>query len=81
MPTRRPTPRDFSFDLTCKAAQRNYLVLMHKHKGSLVASLESQRDSTVGYSSEFRDEATLSHLFSRRPNWNRMTQILRNGFE
>ena len=28
---------------------------------------------------EFRDKATLSHLFARHPNRNRMTQILRNG--
>jgi hypothetical protein len=76
-----PTPPDFSFDLTCEAAQRNYLVLMHMHKGSLATLLESQRYSTVGYGSEFCDEATLSHLFSRHPNWNRMTQILRNGSE
>ncbi len=52
---------------------------MHKHKGSLAASLESQRDSTVGYGSEFRDKATLYHLFACHPNWNQMTPILRNG--
>jgi hypothetical protein len=55
------------------------MVLMHKYNGSLAASLESQRDSTVGYGSEFRDEATLSHLFARHPNWNRMIEILRHG--
>ena len=57
------------------------MLLMHKHKGSLAASLESQRDSTVGYGSEFRNEATLYHLFACHPNWNRMTPILRNGSE
>ena len=57
------------------------MLLMHKPKGSLAASLESQRDSTVGYGSEVRNEATLYHLFARHPNWNRMTPILRNGSE
>ena len=79
MPPRQPTPPEFSFDLSLEAAERNYMVLMHKYNGSLAASLESQRDSTVGYGSEFRDEATLSHLFARHPNWNRMIEILRHG--
>ena len=53
MPPRQPTPPEFSFDLSLEAAERNYMVLMHKYNGSLAASLESQRDSTVGYGSEF----------------------------
>ena len=57
------------------------MVLMHKYKGSLMASLESQRDMFVGYSLEFYNEATLSHLFACHPSWNWMTQILRNGSE
>jgi len=81
IPPRWPTPPVFTFNLTHKAAERNYMLLMHKHKGSLVASLESQRDSTVGYGSVFRDKATLYHLFAHHPNWNRMTPILRNGSE
>ena len=81
MPPRKPTPSEFSFELTNEAAKRNYMVLMHKCKGSLAASLESQQDSTAGYRSEFRNKATLSHLFARHPNWNWMTQILQNGSE
>ena len=53
MPPRQPTPPEFSFDLSLEAAERNYMVLMHKYNGSLAASLESQRESTVGYGSEF----------------------------
>jgi hypothetical protein len=79
IPPQQPTPPEFTFEVTCEAAERNYMLLMHKHKGSLAASLESQRDSTVGYGSEFRDEATLYHLFARHPTWNWMTPILRNG--
>ena len=76
IPPRRPAPSEFTFELTCEAVKQNYMLLMHKHKGSLAASLESQRDLTVGYGLEFRDEATLYHLFKRHPNWNWMTQIL-----
>ena len=81
MPPQKPTPPEFSFKLTNKAAKQNYMVLMHKYKGSLAASLESQRDLMAGCGLEFRDKAALSHLFARHPNWNRMTQILRNGSE
>jgi hypothetical protein len=79
MPPRKPTSPEFSFKLKNKAAKQNYMVLMHKYKGSLAASLESQQNLTAGYGSEFRNEATLSHLFACHPNWNRMTQILQNG--
>jgi hypothetical protein len=80
---RQPTPPKFSFELTNEAAKKNFLVLMHnKYRGNFAASLESQRDSMVGYGSEFRDkDTTLSHLISCHPNWNQMTQILQNGSE
>ena len=81
MPPQKPTPPKFSFKPTSKAAKWKYMVLMHKYKGSLTASLESQQDTTVGYGFEFHYKATLSHLFARHPNWNRMTQILQNGSE
>ena len=70
IPPQQPTPPEFSFELMNKAAEKNYLVLMHKYRGSLVSLLESQRDLTVGYGSEFRNKDTLSHLFACHPNWN-----------
>ena len=80
MPPRWPASPYFTFDLTCEATKRNYMVLKKKHNGgSLAAALDSQQDSTVGYGSEFCDEATLSPLFTRHPNWYPMTQILQHG--
>ena len=55
MPPRRPTQPEFTFDLTPKAAAKNYLVLMKKYNGNLGAFLKVQRNSIVGYGSEFRD--------------------------
>jgi hypothetical protein len=78
-PPQKPTSPKFSFELRNKAAKQNYMVLMHKYKGNLVASLESQQNSPAGYGLEFCDKATLSHLFTHHPNSNRMTQILQNG--
>jgi hypothetical protein len=79
IPLQQPTPPEFSLELTNKAAKKNYLILMHKYRGNITALLESQRDLTAGYGLEFFDENTLSHLFARHPNWNRMAQILQNG--
>jgi hypothetical protein len=56
-------------------------MLRRKYKGSLAASLEAQRNSTVGYGSEFRDANTLTKIFGQLPNWLGMSQILTNGSE
>ncbi len=69
------------FDLTSEAAKKNYLTLMRKYKGSLTASLEAQRNSTVGYGLEFQDVDTLARIFGQHPNWLQMSQILTNGSE
>jgi hypothetical protein len=47
IPPRQPTHAKFSFELTNEAAEKNYLVLMHKYRGNLVALLESQPNSTM----------------------------------
>ena len=59
MPPRCPTQPEFTFNLTPKAAAKNYLVLIKKYNDDLGASLEVQRNSIVGYGSEFRDVDTL----------------------
>ena len=81
MPPRRPTQPEFTFDLTPEAAAKNYLVLMKKYIGDLGALLEVQRNSIVGYGSEFRDVDTLRKIFGWHPNWTRLSKILENGSE
>ncbi len=81
MPPRHPTQPEFTFDLTPEAAAKNYLVLMKKYIGDLGALLEVQRNSIVGYGSEFRDVDTLRKIFGWHPNWTRMSKILENGSE
>jgi hypothetical protein len=53
IPPHHPTPLKITFDLTSKAAKKNYLTLMRKYKGSLAASLEAQHNLTTGYGLEF----------------------------
>jgi len=76
---RCPSPPEFVFEMTPEAAEKNYLLLMKKYKGSLALALENHRESTMGYGSEFRHLSTLSRIFKRHPNWDRMTTILTNG--
>jgi hypothetical protein len=59
IPPRRPTQPEFTFDLPPETAAKNYLVLIKKYNDDLGASLEVQRNSIVGYGSEFRDVDTL----------------------
>ena len=43
--------------------------------------MEVQRNSVVGYGSEFRDVDTFQKIFGRHPNWTRMSKILEDGSE
>ncbi len=54
---------------------------MQKYGGRLADALAAQKDSTVGYGSEFRAVTTLSNILQRHPNWTRMSQILTHGSE
>jgi hypothetical protein len=80
-PPRQPSRPEFSFKLSEKAAEKNFLLLMRKYGGSLAVALAAQKDSTVGYGSEFRAVTTLSNIFQRHPNWTRMSRILTHGSE
>jgi hypothetical protein len=81
IPPRQPSQPKFSFELTDKAAEKNFLILMRKYGGRLSELLEAQQDLMVGYRLEFRDVNTLSNIFQRHLNWMRMSQILTNGLE
>jgi hypothetical protein len=81
MPPCRPTQPDFTFNLKTKAAVKNHLVLMKKYNDNRRVLLEAQRNSIVGYGSEFRDIDTLQKIFGRHPNWTWMSKILESGSE
>ena len=81
IPPRQSSRPEFSFELLEEAAEKNFLILMQKYGGRLNDALAAQKDSTVGYGSEFRVVATLSYIFQRHPNWTRMSRILTHGSE
>ena len=74
----QPSKPLFKFELTMKAALRNYLVLL-KHGLSLESALESQKDSPLGFGSKFRPVKTLEPLLAKHPNWPCLKQILISG--
>lgn len=75
-----PAPKKpkFQFELTKEAAAKNLCVLS-KYKLDLSAALEAQRDSPLGYGSEFRTVNVLSNIYGMHPVWPRMQSILLNG--
>jgi hypothetical protein len=77
------TKPEFSFELTSKAAHKNYLVPKNKYNLDLKAALDGNSSSPLGYGSEFKDPKTLEPLFNFHPFWHfwpRLKSILENGF-
>ena len=75
---KQPAKPAFKFDFSLEAAHWNYLYLL-KHKLSLESALEAQKDSPLGYGSEFRPIETLEPLLEKHPFWPRLKQILTSG--
>ena len=70
-------PSLFSFELSPEAAQRNYCVL--RKFGSLEQAIEQQKDSPVGYGSEFRHPTELEPILHLHPNWPHFRRLLKEG--
>jgi hypothetical protein len=73
-----PEKPEFTFELTGRAAKKNYMVL-GKYDFDLSKALEAQRNTPLGYGSEFRDPEILEQLLGKHPNWTRMKKILTEG--
>jgi hypothetical protein len=69
---------EFKFELTTKAAFKNYLIL-GKYNFDLGAAIEAQKSSPLGYGSEFRKPEVLRPLFGMHPFWPQLEDILTNG--
>ena len=78
MPCIEPTRPDFHVDMSTKAAHKNFYILC-KHDFDLASAIKSQKDSPVGYGSEFRPVSTLDQVFHGHPNWQWMLSIIQDG--
>jgi hypothetical protein len=78
-PCQPPTKPIFEFDLSIKAASKNYILLKHTFGGDLQRALDAQPNSPLQYGSEFRQIETLKSIFENHPSWNRMRSVLTFG--
>ena len=73
-----PVEPEFKFSMTEEAAQHNFCVLS-KYEKNLGRALEAQKQSPLGYGSEFRATSSLQLVFGCHPNWQRMKTVLEVG--
>jgi hypothetical protein len=74
----QPNQSPFLFELTSKAAHKNFCVLK-KFNFSLKATIKSAENSPISYGSEFRAPSILSRLLSLHPRWQFFKNLLDNG--
>ena len=76
-----PTPKEqlFKFKINKETAEHNWKIL--KKFPNLGIALENQKDSALGYGSEFWSSSSLEKIFKFHPLWNKFKDILDNGVE
>ena len=79
LPCPNPSKPQFKFDLSVKAAEKNYILLIRKFGGDLHRALHAQKNLPLSYGSEFKPVSALEPIFSRHPNWPIMKIILLDG--
>jgi len=77
-PCATPESPEFSFEMSEESAAKNFLVLA-KYGMDLGKALDAQKNSPLGYGSEFRPPELLEHVFGYHPVWQRMRSLLTRG--
>jgi hypothetical protein len=78
-PCQPPTKPIFEFNLSTKAASKNYILLKHTFGGGLQRALNAQPNSPLRYGYKFRQIETLKSIFENHPSWNQMRSVLTFG--
>lgn len=78
-PCDRPARPEFSFSFDMESAEKNYIILMKKHGGSLKRALDANSNSPLGMGSEFRPIKSIEPLYQHHPIWPRTKKILTDG--
>ena len=79
IPCKKPAAPEFRFGMNLADAEMNFLTLTRKYGGDLSKALHAQRNSPLGYGSEFRQVNVLQKIFGKHPIWPRMRSILSEG--
>jgi hypothetical protein len=78
-PCCHPLETLFEFDMSVKAAEKSYMILMHKFGGDLHKALHAQKGLPLQYGSEFKPVSNLAPIFENHPTWDKMMTILTEG--
>jgi len=78
-PCYHPSKPLFEFDMSVEAAEKNYMILMHKFGGDLHEAIRAQQRSPLQYGSEFKPVSILAPIVENHPTWNKMTTLLTEG--
>ena len=65
--------------MSVEAAEKNYMILMHKFGGDLHEALRAQQGSPLQYGSEFKPVSILAPIFENHPTWNKIKNLLTEG--
>ena len=78
MPCTKPKKPEFVFEQTQEAAEENFRVLQ-RYDNNLEQAIQAQKNSPLGYGSEFRPTEILEYIFRRHPLWPEMKLTLSRG--
>ena len=67
-PCCHPSKPLFEFDMSVEAAEKNYMILVHKFGEDLHEALHAQQGSPLQYGSKFMLVSTLAQIFSNHPS-------------
>jgi hypothetical protein len=70
-PCCHPSKPLFEFDMSVEAAEKNYMILVHKFGEDLHEALHAQQGSPLQYGSEFKPVSILAPIFENHPTWNK----------
>lgn len=68
IPCKKPAAPEFRFGMNLADAEMNFLTLTRKYGGDLSKALHAQRNSPLGYGSEFRQVNVLRKIFGNTPS-------------
>jgi hypothetical protein len=71
----------FKFNLSVKAAEKNFILLKHKFGGNLHLALHAQNGLPLSYGVKFKLALMLESIFKFHPSWQKIKTVLTKGSE
>jgi hypothetical protein len=78
-PCQHPSKPIFEFNLSVKAAKKNFIILTCIFGGNLHKALHAQHGSLLSYGSKFKQILILEPIFGFHPSWTKIKTVLIYG--